>query len=487
MSVINKRLHLLSTFCMIEQYKILKSPSIDKFTISSEQIKIYNKEWLEKYSDEKYLYWDKIKHKPLPEWISNNEELWALVKTFRVNNMISPVKNEKGEYFTFWKLKFSEKLIYEIDSSLSWNLFGKLNKNQKNKLSTNWIIEEAISSSQLEWAATTTSVAKEMIQSKKKPRTKDEQMILNNYYTMNHVKSELVNKKITLEDLLELQEMLTSWTDISDADIWRFRNDDDKIVIKFDEKIAHVPPNEEFMISELQSFISFCNDEKDESIFIHPVIKAIIIHFWIGYLHPFCDWNWRTARALFYWYLLKHWYEWFSYIPLSKAIKKSKKAYAESYIYSEQDELDLNYFINYNLRKISISLSEFKKDLRSIIDKWNLVSQLVKNWFTERQAMLVSYLLEDNFNYTNVTKYMNYNLISKSSSINDLKALFENWYLTKSKSWRNINYFASDSLKKLISNNVEFESFSKKEMVELKKETEPNTRKLSKYFKNKKI
>ncbi|WP_366511954.1 Fic family protein [Maribacter sp.] len=42
--------------------------------------------------------------------------------------------------------------------------------------------------------------------------------------------------------------------------------------------------------------------------FIHPIVKASILHFLIGYIHPFVDGNGRTARAIFYWYLLKNGY-----------------------------------------------------------------------------------------------------------------------------------------------------------------------------------
>ena len=38
--------------------------------------------------------------------------------------------------------------------------------------------------------------------------------------------------------------------------------------------------------------------------FLHPIVKAIAIHYLIGYIHPFYDGNGRTARALFYWYLI---------------------------------------------------------------------------------------------------------------------------------------------------------------------------------------
>ncbi len=35
--------------------------------------------------------------------------------------------------------------------------------------------------------------------------------------------------------------------------------------------------------------------------FIHPVIRAILLHFMLAYDHPFVDGTGRTARALFYW------------------------------------------------------------------------------------------------------------------------------------------------------------------------------------------
>jgi Fic family protein len=110
--------------------------------------------------------------------------------------------------------------------------------------------------------------------------------------------------------------------------------------------------------------INFANDKLNSNIFIHPVVKAIIIHFWVGYLHPFCDGNGRTARALFYWYLLKNNYFGFSYIPLSKELKVSKSKYAKSYIYSEQDDLDMTYFLSYNLSKIKLALDKFKEEVK---------------------------------------------------------------------------------------------------------------------------
>ena len=65
----------------------------------------------------------------------------------------------------------------------------------------------------------------------------------------------------------------------------------------------------------------------------------------IGYIHPFGDGNGRTARALFYWSMLRSGYWLFEYISISKLIQKSHIAYNTAFIYTETDDFDLTYFI----------------------------------------------------------------------------------------------------------------------------------------------
>ena len=49
-------------------------------------------------------------------------------------------------------------------------------------------MEESIASSQIEGAATTREIAKRMLQENRKPKNKDEKMIVNNYATMKHIR-----------------------------------------------------------------------------------------------------------------------------------------------------------------------------------------------------------------------------------------------------------------------------------------------------------
>jgi Fic family protein len=63
----------------------------------------------------------------------------------------------------------------------------------------------------------------------------------------------------------------------------------------------------------------------------------------IGWIHPLLM-KWRTARAIFYWYMLKKGWltEYFSSQELLKTLKLNMK---KSILYSEADGNDLGYFI----------------------------------------------------------------------------------------------------------------------------------------------
>src|SRR5680860_893445 len=88
----------------------------------------------------------------------------------------------------------------------------------------------------------------------------------------------------------------------------------------------------------------------------HPVVRSILVHFWLAYDHPFEDGNGRTARALFYWAMLREGYWLFEYLSISSLLRKAPSQYARSYLYTETDGNDLTYFIAYQLKIIRRAL-----------------------------------------------------------------------------------------------------------------------------------
>jgi Fic family protein len=176
-----------------------------------------------------------------------------------------------------------------------------------------------------------------------------------------------------------------------------------------------------------------------------------MLHFWIGLLHPFEDGNGRLARILFYWYMLKNNYWAFAYISLSEKIKKSPMQYAMAYIYSEQDECDLTYFINYNIRKLKLARKEFQQYIQNKVKENCLVISLVQQEhdMNERQIKLLQYFYRKTESRINIVAYQKLYSIKKVTASYDLKKLVEAKFLIKKRHGRNIYYYPTEEINKL--------------------------------------
>jgi Fic family protein len=209
------------------------------------------------------------------------------------------------------------------------------------------MIEEAITSSQLEGASTTREIAKDMIQKGLEPKDKSQRMILNNYLLMKK-SLEKKDEDLSIELILELHEIATYKAIENNAAPGELRQSDNIFISNLYNENTFYPPASETIVSRLANLCDFANtdhNKNDLNNFIHPIIKAIIIHFMIGYIHPFGDGNGRTARAIFYWSILRSGYWLFEYVSISKLIQERRNDYDKSFIYTETDDFDLTYFI----------------------------------------------------------------------------------------------------------------------------------------------
>jgi len=97
----------------------------------------------------------------------------------------------------------------------------------------------------------------------------------------------------------------------------------------------------------------------------------------IGYIHPFNDGNGRTARALFYWYLISQQYNWLEYVAISTAIKNAPSKYTYAYLYSETANNDITYFVKFNLRQIDIALRFFEDYIEKKMSENNKIFEII--------------------------------------------------------------------------------------------------------------
>ena len=267
------------------------------------------------------------------------------------------------------------------------------------------LMEEAITSSQLEGASTTRQVALEMLRAGRRPRDLSEQMIVNNYAAMRFVR-ENKNQDLTPEWVLELHRILTEHTLDEPKAAGRLQQLDEKRVAILDNRdgtLLHTPPPAEQLEERLQAMCHFANRQFDEKNFIPPIIQAVVLHFWLAYDHPFLDGNGRTARALFYWSMLRNGYWLAEYLSISRLLRRAPSKYARAFLYTETDDNDLTYFILHQLRIIRQAIVDLEQWLQRKIEEVRSIERRMRTQAAlnhRQQALLAHALRHPNAVYT---------------------------------------------------------------------------------------
>jgi Fic family protein len=384
-------------------------------------------------SDEEYYYWDDLKYKKGRDLeMETPLQKWTLLKTYR-RSKYEPLSF--GKYgFNYFLSSYLAKNLHEFDLKLRGGLQGSPNlRFEKEEFLKNSLLEEAIASSQAEGATSTTEAAREMLKKGRMPRNESEQMIFNNLRAIQYI-SEFQDSEMNLKIILELHYIMTANTE-AEKYSGDFRKSAVFVTDHIDGEIAHTPPHwteVEGLMEELCDFIN-----KDTK-FIHPIAKASIIHFMIGFIHPFIDGNGRTARALFYWFLFKKGYFLVKNISISRVILESRTQYDKAFLKTEYDEYDLTYFIHYSVKNIRVAFEKLKNYHDKKLDetkKANIISyELLNKGLKKRQADLVGYLYLKPQNKMTLNEYANKHQIVRQTASKDMNELIKMGILLEDKS-----------------------------------------------------
>ena len=401
--------------------------------------------------DLSYPYWEKWKYLAR-EWGMDQRRVW---KTIKGRRSISQKKVNFDSGGRFQLLintpSIMQQGLHELDMSLGGNLDAGdiIPSEEKQRYLVSSLMEEAIASSQLEGAATTRKVAKQMLESNRKPRNLSEQMIVNNYAAMQWI---VQNKttRMTEDSILQIHRIITNDTLAEKKEEGAFRTTDDvRIVDVQTGQVLHTPPVAADLAQLMKAFRAFINDMDKQDFFLHPISKAIIIHFLIGYIHPFADGNGRTARALFYWYLIRKGYWLIEYMSVSRIILGSKAQYARAYQYTEKDENDLTYFILYNLKCIQNSLIELRKYIeRKNQEKKNVLNLLRNTDYNDRQIGLIQEIMNEKRSVFTVTEVQHKFGVANQTARTDLEYLASKGILQPRKSGNKVQFLLAEGWEK---------------------------------------
>jgi Fic family protein len=403
----------------------------------------------------KYRHWDTFRHAANPAYGSPDDQWIAIKYARRALYRPLPLHDSSGIPFVYSIPNVALEMLHRIDTGAGGRLQISeqvTNPQTRDTYLFRSIVEEAITSSQLEGASTTRRVAKSMIQEGRPPRTRSEKMILNNYEAMRYIR-QFIDKPLTPELVFEVQRIVTTGT-LDELDgSGRFRKADENIVIE-DEAGArlHTPPPAAELPARLQAMCDFANKSELEE-FIPPAIRAVLLHFWLAYDHPFVDGNGRTARALFYWSMARSGYWLCEYVTISRILKKARAQYARAYLYSESDDNDATYFILYQLKVLLVAIQDLHiylaRKAREIREADDLVRKASKLHaaLNPRQLALVNHALKTpGYQYT-IQSHQKSHDVSYETARSDLLGLAREGLVEQRKSGRSFAFVAMDDLR----------------------------------------
>jgi len=421
-----------------------------KKALSGQSTRLFGSSFGPTDAEGRYLHWDKLRHLQPPEGWSS-EDYWLSLKFARKNLYKKlPFTSKSGEQFQFCMTDAIYRDLHWIGQNTAGHIGmdRPVNPHTRDTYLVGSLIEEAINSSQLEGASTTRNVAKEMLRQGRKPKDHSEQMIFNNYHAMQFIR-EYKKEKLTPSMILQLHRILTEATldDENKAGQYRDSGDDIHVVDATAAVLLHTPPEASELSERVERLCQFAND-LDGKDFIHPVIRAIILHFMVGYDHPFVDGNGRTARALFYWSMANQQYWLMEFISISKIIKQAPAQYGKAYLYTETDDNDLTYFIIHQLDVIKKAINELheylkKKELELHSIEKRLDGSVLQGQLNHRQLAILRHALDHPNAIYNIKEHQAAHKITYQTARTDLLKLSDQFKILNKRKYGNLFVFVA--------------------------------------------
>ena len=406
--------------------------------------------------DSRYFHWDDLRYREPPEGLTREE--WWICLTVRRSTARRPLGlvGVTGRPFTVSLTDTILESCHRIDQRGGARVAASHSvthgRNRERYLVAS-MMEEAIRSSQLEGAATTRRVAKEMLRTGRPPRDLDECMIRNTYTAMEWIRAQ-PDRALSPEMVLELHRIVTDET-LGDTDhVGALRTSDDVTVTDVDDNIVHTPPPAVELPARLEAMCRFANGE-DGGPFLPPVVRAILLHLWLAYDHPFVDGNGRTARGLFYWSMLRSGYWLVEFVSISRLLKEAPTQYALAFLRTETDGNDATYFVHHQIDVLLRAMDSLDAWLDTKVRQTRTLERSLRSLPTlnhRQQALLGHALRTSNAEYTFVSHQNSHNIVYQTART-DILGLVELGLLDEVRAGKQRRFYAVPDLEHRLSDS----------------------------------
>jgi Fic family protein len=255
-------------------------------------------------------------------------------------------KNEFSKVLHEYQIKSNTfNLLDFFGNKICYTFNGNFNESDTSLILSNNLITEIYSTLKIEDIQTTKETIKNILLDNSYQADYNNE-ILGIIYALDFISQ--IDNKINSSNLRYLYEItinnyLKENNKISKNDLYR----NSIVYITDGINIIHsgLPFNK--LETYMNSLFDFINNNE-----IDPIIKSIVAHFYLAYLHPYFDGNGRISRLLQIWILIQAGYNKEFYFQFSYQIEKNRKKYYDIFMqieenYKETSILDITIFIIY--------------------------------------------------------------------------------------------------------------------------------------------
>jgi Fic family protein len=382
--------------------------------------------------DGRYLHWNELRYRSPPSALSCTE-WWSAMRLARKNKSTEVVQLTRcyQTAFSFVDLPEIQRTLHGLDRvNVGEKILSALgNHDAKVDYRIRQIIEEAISSSEIEGARLSTrDFARQLLRENRKPASKSERMIVNNLRAMEKLRSmHAAGVRLDLASLLELHRILGEDALDTDGSAGVLRTREHTVRIEDAEgEVWYTPPDAHGIEDRVTALLRFVNgEESPDETFIHPILRAILAHFWLAYEHPFRDGNGRIARALYYFCMLRHGYEFAEFLSISGPIDRAPKAYYLAFAHTETDGNDLSYFILHQLEVMQTAMRELVEHLTMRAEHRRVLNERVRSFgeLNHRQRSFLEYVIRHPLEGPSIKSHANSHGVHYITATTDLADL----------------------------------------------------------------
>lgn len=388
----------------------------------------------------RYLAWDQVRYREPPAGLTLRQYWFGVAMARRVSARTLPLLGRGGQPFWYSNAPPVLEALDRLDRAQRNHVLGNetlMTNAARKRWLQQGLMDESIQSSRLEGANTSRQLAREMLRDGRPPRDKSERMIANNYAAMQTVEAWAdEGEPVDLDHILRLHRIVTAGTMHDEHHEGRLQQPGEArvYVVSGSHEIVHRPPPADELPERMRRLCDFAADGP-ETEFIPPLIRAILLHFMIGYDHPFVDGNGRTARALYYWSLLRSGWWLAPYLPISHFLLSAPAQYSRAYQYVTADGNDVTHFLLHQLDVMQQAVALLEQDLQQQAAAMrDLVERLGESGFSERQLAILHGALEQPNRIFTIAQQQNEHRVSYWAARADLQDLAERGYLLRERS-----------------------------------------------------